>query len=342
MTTTLETGVGNDTIQTSCCSCGGHKTTSIPPMQSVSNVEEEEQKQSFGSGEYLDCLEYSGPSSLNDENRMTADSGTWTASQPQNKTTANAAPFAATWAKVAAIKPTEPVSFGRSQRSATFPLSNGPARPTRKYSVARQSEPIAEQGRVVWLVNCPEKMTLREVSKKIIEGALMSVVFVDDHDEICPGRAACVIFQKAEAAQEFYEANRAVPPEGQTSKYGKGVRVEMGGNFPADEDIQSMNMFPNGARRRLTFVRSQLFVGLSRARFERDIKAIAGADNVELIHIYNTGNATVVLASVKVAKALLKHFQMYAARDGPYKDVEVSYSKDPCEAEMRLISAFMG
>ncbi|KAI9828527.1 MAG: hypothetical protein M1819_006583 [Sarea resinae] len=297
-------------------------------------------KRGLSTAEYAARIGYTGPLSPLTDGHAKPRPPCWNTDRFQEIANPDAKAFKVTWAKVAAI-PDEILSGRKHGRQVSIvgntKTINLTDAPPRMFQVPRPVEPLAHQRRVVWLINCPSNMTLREVSEKIKEGPLMSIVFVDDHDEICPGRAACIIFQHSEHAMAFYQTDLRLKAERGSSTYGKRIQVELGSYFPADEDIKSMDS-PSFARRRLTFVRAGLFTQLTRGRFEKDVKSCVGEQNVELIHLYNSGNATVVLSSVKVSKALLGRFVTFSRQDGPYEGLKVSFSKDPCETEMRLIS----
>ena len=242
-----------------------------------------------------------------------------------------------TWAKVAATPVPEPtgadVMAGSSSHStqATRPINAvGPSNPD-------LNEPPAEQQRVVWVRGCARNTTLRFISEKIHEGAIMSILFdVDPLDSTnANSRAACVIFHQAANALEFIEANRNTAAVTGSCRYGPGYSIEPGLAWPADDEIRAMDAHPH-QRRRLTVVGKGLFNRVPRKRFEADIKKIAGECNVELIWLYNHGNATVVLASVKVARVVHERLVARARSGGPYGGAVITFTSDPCESTMVL------
>ncbi|KAI9797295.1 MAG: hypothetical protein M1835_001313 [Candelina submexicana] len=252
------------------------------------------------------------------------------------------------WAKMAAVPSGGPKTINlRPQPSSV----TNPVKATSKVVSVTEgpgsSSPIKEsqtaQSRVIWLINCPANMALKDVSDGIHEGPLVSICIVDDYDPVrCPGRAACVIFKDAQDALAFYHSNNKMVFTNSRGRYVSDVRFELGLPYAGDENIRSMDA-PIFARRRLTFVRSHLFAAsnLTKARFERDlVKHCGQADDIELIHLYNSGNATVVFAAVHLARAVKEAFLGYSKQKGPYQDVQVTYSKDPCEHEIRLITIF--
>ena len=48
--------------------------------------------------------------------------------------------------------------------------------------------------------------------------------------------------------------------------------------------------------------------------------------------------ATVVFTGTVVARTIRDEFRLLSKHDGPYKDVTVSFSHDPCERPMNLIT----
>ena len=250
-----------------------------------------------------------------------------------------------TWAKVAAApvweskgapkgapKDTDVTASSSSQSIQPVRPKNdvGPSDPD-------PNEPPNEQRRVVWVRGCSKETTLKFISEKIHEGALMSILFdVDPLDSNnADSRAACVIFHQAVHAQEFIEANQTLEKETGVCRYGAGYSVEPGLSWPADDEIRAMDAYPH-QRRRLTVVGKGLFLRVPRKRFEADIVKIAGECNVELVWIYNHGNATVVLASVKVARVVHDRLVARARSGGPYSGAVVTYTADPCETTMVL------
>lgn len=242
-----------------------------------------------------------------------------------------------TWAKVAATPAPEPT--GADIMASSSSHSTQPTRPKNAVGPSHPdlNEPPAEQRRVVWVRGCSKETTLRFISEKINEGALMSILFdVDPMDSSnADSRAACVIFHRAAHAQEFIEANQTLEKETGVCRYGTGYSIEPGLSWPADDEIRAMSTYPH-QRRRLTVVGKGLFLRVPRKRFEADITKIAGECNVELVWLYNHGNATVVLASVKVARVVHDRLIARARSGGPYGGAIVTYTADPCETTMVL------
>ncbi|KAI9717918.1 MAG: hypothetical protein M1812_004445 [Candelaria pacifica] len=300
------------------------------------------------SGEHAAVVGYSEPSTVKQEvsaepPRKAPEVGSASENLMPGTSTAKVS-----WAKMAAGPSGGPKTINlRPQPSSV----TTPTRATGKLVSATQGphpisppkEPQTSQSRIIWLINCPANMTLKDVSEGIHEGPLASIYIVDDYDPVrCPGRAACIIFKEAQDALSFYHSNNKMVFTNNRGRYVSDVRFELGMPYPADDNIRSMEG-PTFARRRLTFVRSHLFAAsnLTKTRFQQDlVKHCAQADDIELIHLYNSGNATVVFASVELARVVKEAFMDFSKQKGPYEAVQVTYSKDPCENEMRLITIF--
>ena len=261
-------------------------------------------------------------------------------------TTGTAKAFPAiSWASIAALKEkdtnkplavTSPtLNFASKHGSSSDPT---PARSVNAdNAMSRETcEPQAHQSRVIWIFHCPVALNLTKVSAGINEGPIMSIVFAQDRTTGI--RACCIIFQYSENALQFLANHRQRSRSGRHSFF-QGEHLELGESYPADADIRLMDP-PHCARRRLTVVRKSLFCDLSKRAFEHDVYALAGRDNVELIHVYNTGNATIILASVKCAVIVKKGLEERAKKRSLYEGASITFSKDPCETEIRLISVF--
>ena len=71
-----------------------------------------------------------------------------------------------------------------------------------------------------------------------------------------------------------------------------------GGNWPHDSDTIAMSERGGKQRRRLMFVCAGIFARVPREAFKLDVEKVAGKAGVQFIWLFNTGTATVVLASV--------------------------------------------
>ena len=204
-----------------------------------------------------------------------------------------------TWAKVAAL----PDAHERQSvyRTNTVSGLNQPTIKVTRSEAIRPNcdEPLLRQHRVAFVSGFPEGARLSAVTtvlQNLASGPIMSIRL--DRDPVRSILSACVIFQFAEDASRFVTENRAHMKTTGNTHYGSGISISMGGPWPEDNEIRSMSAMGKRERRRLTFSSSGLFTRVSRERFEAEIIAIAGKANVELIWLFNTGNATVILASV--------------------------------------------
>ncbi|KAI9892565.1 MAG: hypothetical protein M1814_001254 [Vezdaea aestivalis] len=232
------------------------------------------------------------------------------------------------WATVAALDPSAQAKLANrianNSSPSTIPFQEKAPVP---------SEPLSRQNRAVWIVNLPSKTNLRSISSIVYSGPLNSINF-------CPyptdkDRSACVIFKDAKDAEAF---KSEIDIDFLHRVWGPKVGILEGLPFPMDASIQMMDS-PIMARRRLTIVRSRLFANLHEDDFRRDIREWAGPENVEVVFIYNLGNATVILASVQCAEIVKKKIELKARVRGAYTGALVSYSKDPTEAPIRLVTS---
>lgn len=236
----------------------------------------------------------------------------------------------ATWAKVAAID-----AAALSRIKGNLSIAPKP-RPAQRLPY----EKPADQKRVVWLHPLPTTTTLFKLSQNIHEGPVYSILLEADKHETLPGLSACVIFQHASSAASLLDGfpSRNFP---------KGAEAKVGGPFPIDADLYSMVSHP-WPRRRLKWSRSRLFYDVHLLTFKKLVLTFAGGNgNVEFVHFYNAGEATAVLASVGVAKAVLEGFARLrkglgctAEEAQLWREVEMGYVTDMNEKPMALFSQY--
>ncbi|MCJ1248840.1 hypothetical protein MMC30_006061 [Trapelia coarctata] len=244
-----------------------------------------------------------------------------------------------TWAKVAAIpsrqgsgdKPGPTINLVTSM--SDFKESTVPP----AMSKPNVHEAMEKQARIVFVRACSKTTKLRDITKHITEGPLMSILI--EKEPSYPPLSACIIFMDAAHAIEFVQKNGAATNINRHSLYGSGTQVVGGGPWPEDDEIRAMTS--RRERRRLTFSAGGLFQRVSRDTFKADIYAIAGEASVELIWLFNTGNATVVFASVRVARAVKTRFMTQTSGSKLYEGLRISYSSDPCEKELHLVTQMM-
>jgi len=146
------------------------------------------------------------------------------------------------------------------------------------------SKPDEKDLRVVWIQGWQQTRPLSEVTERLRSGALFSMAYSEENN------AVCIIFQHAVAARLFLDDHAYSSRATGISVFGRTCQVVAGRPYPEDEDIRRMGP-PWNERRRLTFVRQQLFNhGMTEEQFKKDIFALVGECNVELVWLFNTGN----------------------------------------------------
>ncbi|EXJ87145.1 hypothetical protein A1O3_04104 [Capronia epimyces CBS 606.96] len=229
-----------------------------------------------------------------------------------------------TWAAVAAT------DIPRNNRLVKFRPSDGLKRHiTNEEALAQHKE---EDYRCLWIYGWTKDRPLSSITDRISTGAIFSMAFVEDYG------AVCVIFQYASAAMVFMDENSQSLRDLGVGVFGPGLSIKYGEPYPENVDLQRMAA-PTNERRRLTFARQQLFTnGMTEERFRKDLTEMVGRHNVELVWLFNTGNATAVFSSTVIARIVRDEFIRRSRRQGPYHDVQVGFSHDPCERPMNLIT----
>jgi hypothetical protein len=139
--------------------------------------------------------------------------------------------------------------------------------------------------RVVWVKHWDVlKRPLSSLTEYIDQGPLLSTAY-SERD-----KAVCIIFMHAHHARSFLQASARCVGKNGRSIFGGDVEVLEGQPYPNDDAIQRMEN-PWNERRRLTFARQKLFAeGTTEEQFKKDIFAIVGEHNVELVWLFNSGN----------------------------------------------------
>ena len=257
----------------------------------------------------------------------------------------NASP-GGTWATVAAT------ATGQNNALVKFHPSDSLRR-----TISENSDPVnAFDLRVVWAQPWQANRPLPEATKPLANyGALLSVAYS------ASAQAVCIIFQHAYQAQLFLDDNADCVKNKGFGIYGPTCELLQGHVFPKNDDLRRMEP-PMNERRRLTFVRQALFTpvnGLSEELFKKDIFRLVGEANVELVWLFNSGNgehtglwtsseltlytATVVFSSTSIARMVKDNFRDRSReKSGPYKGIQVSFSHDPCERQLHLVTQLTG
>jgi hypothetical protein len=208
------------------------------------------------------------------------------------------------------------------------------------------AEPQIAQARVVFILNIPPSITLQHISDAISNGPIHSINF--GNDQITGGRFAGIIFLYASEAELCFKAlerqrtsDHPNPRLWPFTGYSE-VTAMRGDPYPADDMIRSMYP-PTNARRRITIVKSGLFSQWGKNSLQALCNKIVGEDKVQLVFTYNSGNGTVVFADVESAEKVKEKLESMTTNSkkfgATFEGMIVSYSKDPNEAPLRLVSA---
>ncbi|PBP20784.1 hypothetical protein BUE80_DR008150 [Diplocarpon rosae] len=213
--------------------------------------------------------------------------------------------------------------------------------------VHSREEPLGEQMRLVFLLNLPHTMTLMDVSNAVQEGPLVRIQFGYDHDS--NARFVGIIFQHAADADSFFHVLQKERTDSRPDRFRFIVDVVRGDPMPADETVRAMSVHPY-ATRRLTIVKGKFFFMFGERQLKDLCARVAGEENVQLVWLYNGGNATVVFADVasaiKVKRVLDRRAAASGQRNGEeshqsviWKGLQTTFSKDPCIHALELKTA---
>ncbi|KAL2063630.1 hypothetical protein VTL71DRAFT_5435 [Oculimacula yallundae] len=218
--------------------------------------------------------------------------------------------------------------------------------------VDSRAEPLADQMRLIFILNLPHNIGLHEITQAVTEGPLVKIQFA--YDEDTKDRFVGIIFLYADHADVFYNALIRERERSRPVKFRFIVDVVKGDPYPADDNIRSMLEDP-WATRRLTIVKGRFFFMFGERQLKDLCVKIAGEDNVQLVWLYNGGNATVVFADVESAIKVKKVLDV-RANDGKnasknagensdhtdwviWKGLQTTFSKDPCVHPLDLKTA---
>ncbi|RAL60427.1 hypothetical protein DID88_000202 [Monilinia fructigena] len=196
-------------------------------------------------------------------------------------------------------------------------------------------EPLSHQARVVLILNIPNTMSLSDISNAVREGPVVCIRFGVDADT--GKRFSGIVFQHAQDAQSFYDVLRQERADNMPNRFRFIADCVRGDPFPINEDIIAMGP-PTYASRRLTIVKKAFFFTFNSGNLQTLCEKVVSKENIQLIFIYNGGNATVVFAEVFAAikmKARLDQLRDSAGNGtwSMYENLQVTFSKDPCELE---------
>ncbi|EER29546.1 hypothetical protein D8B26_003895 [Coccidioides posadasii str. Silveira] len=175
--------------------------------------------------------------------------------------------------------------------------------------------------------------SLNFLTSKIREGPLFSVEinYAQNFAEIT--------FQKSAHAVAFLGQERSKRARTGSGLFGGSYKIVSAAEFAWDKEIRKMEAKPR-ERRRLTFARGGLLGGnLTVKKILNDMGQLVGAEAIEFVWAFNTGNVTAVFKSVATARTVRDHFLDLAIhKSNPYYDVQVTFSTDPCEKQLNLES----
>ncbi|TVY41351.1 hypothetical protein LOCC1_G005647 [Lachnellula occidentalis] len=254
---------------------------------------------------------------------------------------------ASSWANIAltANPDSEIINLHPPARAFTGPRVKPAGRFTSGPSVI-SDEPLVDQARVVFLLDMPRHLTLQEVSDAVVEGPLRSITFSTDESNGKP--YVGIIFQYAQDSESFYQVLCKERADSRPGRFKFVVDAIRGDPFPMDANIKAMGS-PTYATRRLTMVKSRFFFMVNERSLRQFCEKYAGVgpDMIQLIWIYNGGNATIVFADVGEAikvKSKLDDYSMGIGvpdrqAEATWAGLQTTFSKDPCVAPLELKTA---
>lgn len=251
------------------------------------------------------------------------------------------------WASIAltANPDTKIINLHPPARAPTGPRVKPAGRFTSASNVV-SDEPLVDQARVVFLLDMPRHLTLQEVSDAVIEGPLRSITFSTDESNGKP--YVGIIFQYAQDSESFYQVLCKERADSRPGRFKFVVDAIRGDPFPMDANIKAMGS-PTYATRRLTMVKSRFFFMVNERSLRQFCEKYAGVgpDMIQLVWIYNGGNATIVFADVGEAIKVKNKLDDYSMGIGvpdrqaeaTWAGLQTTYSKDPCVAPLELKTA---
>jgi hypothetical protein len=206
--------------------------------------------------------------------------------------------------------------------------------------VRTEIESQAEKMRVVFLLNLPNNVTLQDISNGVKEGPLVRIQF--GYDEDAKARFSGVVFQYAKDAAVFHSVLQKEKLESRPQRFRFVIDSVRGDAFAADETLRAMSDPNINATRRLTMVKKGFFFAYPLRSLTALCYKVVGEEKVQLVWLYNGGNATVVFSDVAAAikmKAELDRLTTTAVSGSRWAGLQTTYSKDPCQVPLELKSA---
>ncbi|CZR55511.1 uncharacterized protein PAC_05399 [Phialocephala subalpina] len=221
--------------------------------------------------------------------------------------------------------------------------SAGPRlKPVRRIpSVVKISERDAQ--RLVFLLNLPQNITAADITNAVKEGPLVKLQFGFDAE--AKQRYCGVIFQFAQDAAAFEEVLEREKRESRPNRFRFIVEHARAEQVVGIEDTLAAMGHPMFATRRLTIVKAGFFFMFGQRQLKDLCEKLVGGDCVQLIWLYNGGNATIVFTDVAAAIKVKKDFDRKSTRGlsggetAIWAGVQTTFSKDPCVAPLELKTA---
>lgn len=272
---------------------------------------------------------------------------------PPQEPTAPVAQASSSWAKIAKTTNPETRVFNLQPRNSEISKAtrlrigadssrwrSGSNASGNSGTLYRPTESLADQERVVLLLNLPNNITLHDISEAIREGPVARIVF--GHDEEEKTRYAGIIFLYASSAREFLMVLAQERKNNAPGRFRTIVESAMGEHFPADETIRRMGP-PLFATRRLTLVKAGFFFLFGKKQLTELFEKLVTKEKIQIIWLYNGGNATAAFADVdsaiRVKNELDKRVQIAhagGAESQIWDGLSVSFSKDFCAVPVEL------
>jgi hypothetical protein len=206
----------------------------------------------------------------------------------------------------------------------------------------QQCESLAEQMRTVLIFNLPSTLTLNDVSNAICEGPVLLIKFGTDPEN--GNRFVGIIFQYARHADAFHQHLLQERKNSAPGRFRFIVDVGLGPPYNYDDLLEEMEP-PICASRRLTIVKKGFFYQFGKKSLRKFCSDLVGPDKIQLIWLYNGGNATVIFSEVRAAltvKTKLDQMAAIKAKGGPnmvsFEFLATTFSRDPCIADMNLVT----
>ena len=305
-----------------------NKVRTIAPIDASSNGSEA--KKVISSSNSIEKLD------VKDEPRVEDEASTEAAAAPlKTGSWANIAGIAAGNTKTIDLHPEH-----RIKASVLHPLA--------RVSNAKESyiEPVVDQMRVVMVLNIPKTITLDDISDAVREGAVVSIRFGVNNDD--RSRYVGIIFQHATSAEAFFQTINKERVDNKPRRLRFTPHVVRGEPFPMNDTINAMAE-PPYATRRLTIVKKGFFFAYGEKQLKNLCEKTVGKENVQLVFLYNGGNATVLFADVESAMKIKKMMDNFKETAGKpkgapaiFEGIQTTFSKDPCELgePLKLQSSF--